>query len=226
MKPINKYCNHSHLTTRKFCKILWFFCEDETATKTAKYTKINRNTINKLFNLLRIRITEVSIATQASFGEFELDESYFGAKRVRGKRGRGAAGKTPVFGILKRNGKVFVNIVKNCSKAELLPIIEGRILEGSTIHTDGWRAYDGLILNGYDHYRVYHSKDEFVRGKSHVNGIESFWSFAKRRMAKFNGLTNDKFNLHLKECEFRWNHRNKKKMYDIIISELRKRTLN
>jgi len=81
-------------------------------------------------------------------------------------------------------------------------------LEGSTIYTDGWKAYDGLILNGYEHYRVYHSKNEFARGKSHVNGIESFWSFAKRRLAKFNGLTDDKFFLHLKECEFRFNHRN------------------
>jgi len=89
-----------------------------------------------------------------------------------------------------------------------MPIIQGRILEGSTIYTDGWKAYDGLILNGYEHYRVYHSKNEFDRGKSHVNGIESFWSFAKRRLAKFNGLTDDKFFLHLKECEFRFNHRN------------------
>jgi len=89
-----------------------------------------------------------------------------------------------------------------------MPIIQGRILEGSTIYTDGWKAYDGLILNGYEHYRVYHSKNEFARGKSHVNGIESFWSFAKRRLAKFNGLTDDKFFLHLKECEFRFNHRN------------------
>ena len=88
-----------------------------------------------------------------------------------------------------------------------MPIIQGKVLEGSTIYTDGWKAYDGLILNGYEHYRVYHSKNEFARGKSHVNGIESFWSFAKRRLAKFNGLTDDKFFLHLKECEFRFNHR-------------------
>ena len=128
--------------------------------------------------------------------------------KVRGRRGRGAAGKTPVFGLLRRNGKVLVSLVKNCSKEELMPIIQGRILEGSTIYTDGWKAYDGLILNGYEHYRVYHSKNEFARGKSHVNGIESFWSFAKRRLAKFNGLTDDKFFLHLKECEFRFNHRN------------------
>jgi transposase-like protein len=87
-----------------------------------------------------------------------------------------------------------------------MPIIQGKILEGSTIHTDGWKAYDGLILNGYDHYRVFHSKNEFARGKCHVNGIEAFWSFAKRRLAKFNGLRDDKFVLHLKKCEFRYNN--------------------
>ena len=141
---------------------------------------------------------------EKELGEFELDESYFGARRVRGKRGRGAAGKTPVFGLLKRNGKVFVTIVPNCSREELLPIIQGKILEGSTIHTDGWKAYDGLILNGYTHYRVFHHENEFARGKSHVNGIECFWSYAKRRFSKFNGLT---FILHLKESEARFNHR-------------------
>ena len=77
-----------------------------------------------------------------------------------------------------------------------MPIIQGKILEGSTIHTDSWKAYDGLILNGYNHYRVFHSEDEFARGKSHVNGIECFWSYAKRRFSKFNGLT-CKFNLEM-----------------------------
>ena len=52
-----------------------------------------------------------------------------------------------------------------------MPIIQGKILEGSTVHTDGWKAYDGLVLNGYDHYRVFHSHNEFARGKAHVNGI-------------------------------------------------------
>ena len=137
-------------------------------------------------------------------GKFELDESYFGARRVRGKRGRGAAGETPVFGLLKRNGKVFVTIVPNCSKEELMPIIQGKILERLTIHTNGWKAYDGLILNGYNYYRVF----EFVRGKSHVKGIQCFWSYAKRRFAKFNGLTDVKFILHLKESECRFNPRN------------------
>jgi transposase len=189
-------------------KIIRCFCEDLAASKTASLLEINRNTINRYFNLFRRAIFISSLKRgDKEEGEFELDESYFGARRVRGKRGRGAAGKTPVFGLLKRDGKVFVKVVENCSKGQLMPIIQGHILEGSTIHTDGWASYDGLILNGYDHHRVYHSHNEFARGKCHVNGIESFWSFAKRRLAKFNGLTDKKFILHLKECEFRFNNR-------------------
>ena len=182
---------------------------DLTAAATSELLKLNRKTVNNYFTEFRELILEDSIQKhQKELGIFELDESYFGAKRVRGKRGRGAAGKTPVFGVLKREGKVFVSIVPRCSREELLPIIQGKILEGSTIHTDGWKAYDGLILNGYTHYRVFHHENEFVRGKSHVNGIESFWSFAKRRLAKFNGLTDEKFILHLKECECRFYLRN------------------
>ena len=194
-----------------------YFCEDIRASKTATLLGINRNTINRYFNLFRMIIAASAMKDSSVFaGEIELDESYFGAKRIRGKRGLGAAGKTPVFGLLKRKGNVHVEVVENCSKDQLMPIIQGKILEGSTIHTDGWKAYDGLILNGYDHYRVYHSKDEFARGKSHVNGIESFWSFAKRRLAKFNGLTDKKFFLHLKECEFRFNHRNSKDTLNVL----------
>lgn len=189
-------------------KILRCFCEDLSASQTASLLKLNRKTADLYFALFRDALLRHSIEQAQFSGDVEIDESYFGARRVRGKRGRGAAGKTPVFGILKRNGKVHVTIVKNCSREELLPIIQGRILEGSTIHSDGWRAYDGLILNGYDHYRVYHCRNEFARGKAHVNGIESFWSFAKRRLSKFNGVASHKFHIYLKECEFRWNHRN------------------
>ncbi len=199
----------NRLSKYKIKKIIQCFSMDLTATATSELLKLNRKTINNYFTEFRELILENSIQQeQKELGIFELDESYFGAKRVRGKRGRGAAGKTPVFGVLKREGKVFVSIVSMCSREDLMPIIQGKILEGSTIHTDGWKAYDGLILNGYTHYRVYHHENEFVRGKSHVNGIESFWSFAKRRLAKFNGLTDEKFILHLKECECRFNFRN------------------
>ena len=210
---------HSKLSTQKINKILLCFSEDLTATKTAKILNLNRRTIDRYFSIFREKIFESSKTEKLNGkGIFECDESYFGPKRIRGKRGRGAVGKTPVFGLLKRNGKVFVQVVKNCSKKELMPIIQGKILEGSTVNTDGWKSYDSLILNGYTHHRVYHSKDEFVRGKSHVNGIESFWSFTKRRLAKFNGIASHKFLVYLKECEFRWNYRNEifKKLKKII----------
>ena len=217
----NRYAKKTHISERKFREILKCFCADLTAQDTSLVTGVSRNSINKLFHKLRQYLLSLSESQGIFKGEIELDESYFGARRVRGKRGRGAAGKTPVFGILKRDGHVYVEIVKNCSKEQLMPIIQGKILEGSTVYTDGWKAYDGLILNGYDHYRVFHSHNEFVRGKSHVNGIESFWSFAKRRLAKFNGLTDQHFFLHLKESQFRFNYRDQS-LYKFLLSNLKK----
>ena len=88
------------------------------------------------------------------------------------------------------------------------------------MNSDGWASYDGLILNGYKHYRVFHSKNEFARGKSHVNGIEAFWSFAKRRMTKLNGIRADKFHLHLKGCEFRYNYKNYELAKSLVFKNL------
>lgn len=222
----NKYIIRSRISEAKFREVLKLFVLDVDATKTAKITNLNRNTVNKIFNGIRQRILpDFKVSDAKFYGEIELDESYFGAKRIRGKRGRGAAGKTPVFGMKKRDGGVYVEIVKNCSKEELMPIIQGKILENSTIHTDGWRAYDGLILNGYDHYRVFHSHNEFARGKCHVNGIEAFWSYCKRRLSKFNGMDSDKCILHLKECEFRYSNR-EADLYKILLKMIRENPLN
>ncbi len=220
----NKYYHRSHISEAKFRQLLRCFALDLNAYETAELTGISHRSCKVVYTKLRLHIAKFCIHNPIQMGEFELDESYFGAKRVRGKKGRGAAGKTPVFGLLKRDGAVHVQIVKNCSKSQLMPIIKGKILQGSTIHTDGWKAYDGLILNGYKHYRVYHSHDEFVRGKSHVNGIESFWSFAKRRLAQFNGVADQTFLLHISECQFRFNCRNLN-LYDIMLKSLRKNPL-
>ena len=216
----NRYIRHSHLPESTFKLIIKAFSNDLNALETASWTGVNRNTVNRLFGLLRVRIAKISLEESATLGIFEVDESYFGAKRVRGKRGRGAAGKTPVFGLLKRDGKVFISVVDNCSKEQLLPIIQGKVLEGSTIHSDGWRAYDSLILNGYQHYRVFHSHNEFARGKCHVNGIEAFWSYAKRRLARRNGFSTSDLPVHLKETEFRYNNRSND-LYPIMIASLK-----
>ena len=105
-------------------KIFKCFCEDLPAIKTASLLQLNRKTVDRYYNIFREKMLLASIKEmEVISGEIEVDESYFGAKRVRGRRGRGAAGKTPVFGLLKRDGMVFVSIVKNCSEEELMPII-------------------------------------------------------------------------------------------------------
>ncbi len=127
------------------------------------------------------------------FGEIEIDESYFSAKRVRGfrgklKRGRGTK-KQPVFGLLKRDGRVYTQIIPNCKKPVLQAIIKGKIDKSSIIYSDGWRGYDGLVDVDFNkHFRVNHGDNEFSKGHGiHINGIENFWSFTKRRLVKFTG---------------------------------------
>lgn len=221
----NKYCNHSRISEIKFRKILDCFSKDLDTYLTAGISGVSRQSISVVFQKIREEIVTWLENEQSFSGDVEVDESYFGARRVRGKRGRGAGGKILVLGILKRGGKVYTQIIPRATKKNILPILRGKILEESTVHTDGWKSYDGLIdVNNFKHYRVYHSKDEFVRGKSHINGIESFWSFVKRRMRKQNGVRKDKFLLHLKESEWRWNHRNDN-LYQILLSNLRKNPL-
>ena len=164
-------------------------------------------------------------ASQPLAGQIEVDESYFGARRIKGKRGRGARGKIIVFGLLKRAGKVYTEIVPDCSAYTLQRIILGKTEIGSVIHSDGWCGYNGLVDFGYKkHFRVHHGRNEFVRGNSHINGIESFWGYAKIRLVKFKGMNKSMFNSHLKECEFRFNNRGRD-LYKVLLDDFRKKPL-
>ena len=215
----NRYFTRSRISEKKFREIIKLFSADLTAHQIAQLTDLNRNSINNILKKIRQRIAEFS-EKQSVFasGEIELDESYFGARRVRGLRGRGARGKTLVFGLKKRNGKVYTQIIKNCSKNQILPLIRAKISTSSTVFTDGFKTYDSLVDMGYKkHYRVYHGRNEFSKNegrvKNHINGIENFWGLAKVRLSKFRGMNKKTFYLHLKECEFRFNHRNCSEQY-------------
>lgn len=211
---------YSKLSKYQLKKIMYHFCVDVDATRTGKLLGFNRNTTTSYFKMFREAIYLHQITNLNKFyGNVELDESYFGGKRIRGyhgklKRGRGTL-KQPVFGVFERKDevtgkkRVYTEIVEDCKKKTLQAIIRGKIDVSAVIHTDGWRGYNGLVDVGYDkHFRVNHSKDEFaLKGEEGdtvtVNGMESFWSFTKRRLAKFNG-TKKNFELHLKESEWRW----------------------
>ena len=222
----NKYIYRSRISEKKFRQIVKLFCIDIEATKVAKITGISRVTINKLFQQIRKLMAEVC-EKDSPFekGEIELDESYFGPRRQRGKRGRGAGNKIPVFGMLKRNGKVFTQIVNHCSIAEIMPIIKQKAPTGSKIFTDGFKTYDGLVDFGYKkHFRVQHGKNEFAKGRNHINGIENFWGLCKVRLSRFRGIHKHKFYLHLKECEFRFNNRNN--LYICLLNTIKNQPLN
>ncbi|CAN5511033.1 IS1595 family transposase [soil metagenome] len=222
MQQLNRYYRRSRISEHKFRELIKYFALDLTANRTANLTGLTHKSVNQIFLKIRLRLAEDCQRESPFSGEVEVDESYFGAKRVKGKRGRGAAGKTIVFGIYKRNGKVFTEIVPNLQKKTLQAIIRGRVGIETIIHSDSWRGYNGLVDLGYPkHFRVYHSADEFANVDSNINGIESFWSYAKRRLQKFNGVKKDTFNLHLKECEYRFNHRNGN-LYQTLLTLLRK----
>ena len=228
MAQVNRYKKRAHISENKFKQIVRHFSLDLTASQIAQLTKMNRNTINKYLIQIRQVIADYCEQQSPFSGEVEIDESYFGARRVKGIRGRGARGKTIVFGIFQRNGKVYTEIVPDCKSRTLQAIIRGKVSIESVIHSDTWRGYDGLVDLGYQkHYRVKHGINEFATAKSHINGIESFWAFAKTRLSKFRGLNKSTFYLHLKETEFRFNHRNdRNSMTQLILKIIKVNTLN
>ena len=203
-------CKHylrARISRSKFRQIMRLFALDLTALQIAEITNLNRNTINRYLKLTRTLIADFCEQESPFSGKVECDESYFGSRYRNGKRGRGAENKHIVFGIYKRNGRVYTEIVENVKARTLQRIIKGRVSFDSTLYTDGFRSYDSIVHLGYQkHYRIYH-QDNYVQGDVHINGIEGFWGYAKVRLVKFRGLSKNTFYLHLKECEFRFNYR-------------------
>jgi transposase len=186
-------------------RLVEHFVAGTTARCAADLVGVNTKTAAYYFHRLREIIAQHldMEACEVFDGEIEVDESYFGGHR-KGQRGRGASGKVPVFGLLKRGGKVYTKIIPDASSATLIPIIEHKIVPDSIVYSDYWRAYNVLDVSGFKHYRINHSK-LFADKHNHINGIENFWNQAKRHMRKFNGVPRVHFGLFLKECEWRFN---------------------
>ena len=123
----NKYAIRSKISEAKIRQIVRLFAVDLDALQIAQIAGVNRNTVNRYLAAFRERIAPFCEAESPVKGEVEVDESYFGARRVRGLRGRGARGKTIVCGLFKRNGRVYTEVVPDCSKATLQGIIRDRV---------------------------------------------------------------------------------------------------
>lgn len=196
----------SRISFGKQAKLIEHFVAGTTARTAARLVRVNKTTAAYYYHRLRELIYQAIANSAPLAGEIEVDESYFGGHR-KGKRGRGAAGKVPVFGLLKRGGKVYAVVIADAQATTLLPILKERIVPDSIVYSDSLPSYNALDISGFRHLRINHSK-LFADGKNHINGIENFWNQAKRHLRKFNGVPKAHFPLFLKECEWRFNNPN------------------
>ena len=194
----------SRLSWYKQSELIKLFVAGSTARTAGSLVGVNKNTAGYYFQRLRQLIHDHSEHLELLEGEVEADESYFGGRR-KGKRGRGAPGKVPVFGLLKRNGKVYTVIIPDAKTDTLMPIIRQKVKPDSIVYTDTFRSYNALDVSEFKHYRINHS-ELFANKQNHINGIENFWNQAKRHLRKFNGIPRSQFHLFLKECEWRFNN--------------------
>jgi len=213
-----RWINSLKILAKTWLWIIKLFELEVSARKISQQVGISYPTALKAVTLIRRSILAGTPEGEELLrGEIEIDESYFGGKR-KGKRGRGALHKVPVFGILERNGVVKVDVVKDVTAASLLDLTIKTVRRGSVVYTDKFRSYDTLMFCGYRHMRVDHKK-RYSSGKVYVNGLEGFWSFAKERLIKFHGVSQAKFPLYLKEMEFRYNHR-KENLFRMLAQNL------
>jgi transposase len=186
---------------------------------TSQDLEIPYQAVKRIYDHLRLAIVrQCEREADTLSGEIELDEAYFGGRR-KGNRGRGAAGKSIVFGLLERNGRVYTKVVNTVSKEELMEVIRRRCRKGSVYFTDQFRSYNSLKRFG-KHFTLHHAKTFVRKGRKrlvHINGIEGFWSFAKHNLYNYRGVSRSMFPLYLKEMEYRYNHRKDNLLNSLIL---------
>ena len=204
----------------KLLMLVELFELDVSAHRASCELGMAYSTVYGLYQLLREGIYRRVEQESGQFGgEVEVDESYFGGRR-RGKRGRRAEGRIPVFGITERDGKVRVEVVPDVKAETLMNEITKKVKRGSIIYTAQYKAYDTLVMHGeyFKHLRIDNGQ-RFANGRVYINGIEVFGSYAKERLMKYHEASGKYFKYYLKELESRYNHRNDD-LYELILTSI------
>ena len=215
---------NSHTPLQKWFYAMYLFTTTRhgvPAKELQRQLSVNYKTAWRMGHEIRKYLGVVDGDDQLS-GHIEADETMVGGKRSGGKRGRGAPGKTVVFGMLERKGDVMTRVVANVRRATLEPHILANVKIGSTVSTDELKSYAKLARLGYDHGAVNHASEEWVRGPHHTNGIEGFWSILKRSIRGTHVQVSRKhLTKYLVEFEFRWNMRHApEQMFPLLLERL------
>ena len=204
-----------YLTREEWRAIITWFLLEQSSQNIANRTSIERKRVLRALSLIRRALTQD--VPDIFSGTVEVDETYLGGqwknkrKTIREagtKRGRGTM-KQPIFGILCRNGTVWAEVVNDVEAGTLQPLITQQVSPGSIVCSDTWRAYTGIASRGFVHRLVNHGERQYSDGKgSHINGLEGFWGYLKRKLASKGGIRREKLPLYLGEYVWRYNHRN------------------
>ncbi|MFQ6030039.1 MAG: IS1595 family transposase [Dehalococcoidia bacterium] len=202
------------LTRHQWEALLRCHVQGLSAQAIAQETGLHRQRV--LRALMRLRQRMLREVPPVFRGTVEVDETYLGGawknkrssqRRGGTQRGRGTT-KTPVLGILCRGGQVWAKVVPDVEAQTLLPLIRRRVKRGSIVCSDTWLSYTGIAAKGYVHRLVEHGHRQYSdRQGSHINGLEGFWGYLKRRLAAKGGIRRARLPLYLAEYVWRYNHR-------------------
>ena len=213
-KPKKNFCNISENILKK---IISEFVLEHSTNMILERVKITKYKLFKILTMIRLAMTKD--VPDVFEGTVEVDETYLGGqwknkrlgikrKSIFSKKGKGTT-KQPVFGILCRNGKVWAELIGKVEAKNLQPIIQKKVKKGSIVCSDTWRGYTGIAAKGYVHRLVEHGKNEYSDKKgNHINGLEGFWGYLKRKLSAKGGIRREKLHFYLGEYVWRYNHRN------------------
>lgn len=205
------------LPLRKWFIAIWFLISHRKGISSLQLSKDLKVTQKTAWYMLqKIRTCLICKNQGILSGEVECDETFVGGKnknrhwdkKVRNSRGRSFIDKTPVFGMLQRNGNIICRVVKNTSQAEITPHILKFVDKNYTVlYTDEWQGYN-TVSKLFHHYSVDHGKGQYVDGRIYTNTIEGFWSIFKRGIIGiYHHLSKKHLQLYANEFAFRYNTR-------------------
>ncbi|HNY66260.1 MAG TPA: IS1595 family transposase [Deltaproteobacteria bacterium] len=219
----NKYFYHSHISEKKFREIIRYFAMDLEASKIAELTGVSRNSVNKILKALRMRLVDCCVGESPFNKKGDEVDHFQGIRELHLKTMNDSGGKIPVFGVVNHRGKIYTQILPDFPRKTFQAAIRGNAPLDSITPAQGFTSYDSLVDLGYK--KQYRLNNGNTLKKTQINCVDNFWGSTKMRLQKFRGMSKNTFFLHLKETEFRFNHRNED-LYSLLLEMLRKEPLN